>query len=175
MAIRRAALDRVGEFDARIGRKAGTLLGQEVRDWCVRAHALGVVGYYRPDIVVHHLIPPERLTKAYFRRWVLLAWGQPRVAVPALGSGHGDSGTGCTRPCEHPAYRRSSPIYVSAARWVCSREAAIARLSRDLELSFERELWLCNFAGILHQRWRDKRLPLSGSPHRTASEAASVL
>jgi hypothetical protein len=37
MAIRRAALDRVGEFDARIGRKAGTLLGQEVRDWCVRA------------------------------------------------------------------------------------------------------------------------------------------
>jgi hypothetical protein len=67
------------------------------------------------------------------------------------------------------------PRYMFRSALGVLKEAAIARLSRDLELSFERELWLCNFAGILHQRWRDKRLPLSGSPHRTASEAASVL
>src|SRR5439155_9586704 len=46
MALRRSAIDRAGGFDVRIGRKAGTLLGQEVREWCVRAHALGLTGWY---------------------------------------------------------------------------------------------------------------------------------
>ena len=69
MAIRREALSRAGHFSCRIGRKAGTLLGQEVREWCVRAHAAGLVGYYIPDVVVQHLIPQDRLTKSYFRRW----------------------------------------------------------------------------------------------------------
>ena len=39
MAMRREAIARAGGFDTRIGRKAGTLLGQEVREWCLRAHS----------------------------------------------------------------------------------------------------------------------------------------
>ena len=69
MAMRREAIERVGGFDTSIGRKAGTLLGQEVRDWCMRAHAAGLVGYYIPTMVVRHLIPTDRLNKEYFRRW----------------------------------------------------------------------------------------------------------
>src|SRR4051812_25210432 len=69
MAMRRDAIERVGGFDTRIGRKAGTLLGQEVREWCLRARAAGLAGYYIPAIVVRHLIPSERLNKRYFRRW----------------------------------------------------------------------------------------------------------
>jgi hypothetical protein len=30
---------------------------------------LGARGYYRPDLIIHHYVPPERLTKRYFRRW----------------------------------------------------------------------------------------------------------
>jgi hypothetical protein len=26
-------------------------------------------GYYFPDLIIYHYIPPERLTKHYFRRW----------------------------------------------------------------------------------------------------------
>ena len=69
MAFRREVFDVVGGWDPRIGRKAGTLLGQEVREWCIRARGKGVDGYYVPDFVVRHIIPAGRLNKRYFRRW----------------------------------------------------------------------------------------------------------
>ena len=34
-----------------------------------RLLAIGARGYYRPDLVILHYVPPERLTKRYFRRW----------------------------------------------------------------------------------------------------------
>jgi len=174
MAIRRAALDRVGEFDPRIGRKAGTLLGQEVRDWCVRAHALGVVGYYRPDIVVHHWIPAERLTKAYFRRWYYWRGVSRALLYAHSGRDMENPEQAAPDPASVP-HVGGVPRYLFRTALVVLKDAAMARLSHDVVLSFDRELWLCNFAGILHQRWRDKRLPLSGRPHRAASETASVL
>src|SRR5688572_23379325 len=69
MAFRREAFERAGLWDNRVGRKAGTLLGQEVREWGLRARAAGLTGFYAPDMVIHHVISPDRLTKRYFRRW----------------------------------------------------------------------------------------------------------
>ncbi len=69
MAFRRDAFDRAGGFDPETGRKAGTLLGQEVREWCIRARKAGVRGFYVPTMQLQHIIPAERLNKAYFRRW----------------------------------------------------------------------------------------------------------
>src|SRR5215211_212490 len=69
MVFRREAFDRAGLWDNTIGRKAGTLLGQEVREWATRARDAGLRGFYSPDLVVHHVIPEDRLTKKYFRRW----------------------------------------------------------------------------------------------------------
>ena len=69
MVFRRDAFERAGLWDNSIGRKAGTLLGQEVREWAQRARAAGLRGFYSPDLVVHHVIPQDRLTKKYFRRW----------------------------------------------------------------------------------------------------------
>ena len=69
MAFRRSAFERAGLLDPNTGRKAGTLLGQEVREWCIRARAAGLRGFYVPEMVVQHIIPASRLTKAYFRRW----------------------------------------------------------------------------------------------------------
>ena len=37
MAFRREAFDRAGLWSVEIGRKAGTLLGQEVREWMLDA------------------------------------------------------------------------------------------------------------------------------------------
>ena len=34
-----------------------------------RLLSIGARGFYRPDLVIHHYVPPERLTKRYFRRW----------------------------------------------------------------------------------------------------------
>ena len=69
MAFKRDAFDRAGLFDPNTGRRAGTLLGQEVREWCIRARQAGVRGFYVPEMVLEHIIPADRLCKRYFRRW----------------------------------------------------------------------------------------------------------
>lgn len=172
MAIRRTALQRAGELDGRIGRRAGTLLGQEVREWCVRAHAAGLTGYYVPDIVVRHVIPPERLTKSYFRRWHY--WrGVSRAMLYA------QSGRDMENP-EQPALDPSTvphiagvPRYMFRRALGAVKEAIAARLSSDPVRSFDRELWLCFFAGILQQRWRDRHVSLSDiARHATGASPA---
>src|SRR5690349_15503593 len=70
VAYRREVFERVGLFDSRLGRKAGTLRNQAQREWHLRARAAGARGFYVPEMVVHHLVPAERLQKRYFRRWL---------------------------------------------------------------------------------------------------------
>jgi glycosyltransferase involved in cell wall biosynthesis len=68
--IRRAVLERVGGYAADLGRSSdGRLLACEDRDMYDRLLAIGAKGFYRPDLVILHFVPPERLTKKYFRRW----------------------------------------------------------------------------------------------------------
>ena len=68
--IRRAILQRVGPYSPDLGRSSdGRLLSCEDRDMFNRLLAVGARGYYRPDLVILHYVPPERLTKRYFRRW----------------------------------------------------------------------------------------------------------
>jgi len=171
MAIRRAALERVGGFDPRIGRKAGTLLGQEVREWCLRAHAAGIVGYYVPDIVVQHLIPPDRLTKKYFRRWFY--WrGISRAMLYA------ETGLDMEKPEESRLdYSRvphvaGVPRYMFRSALSAAADSVAAALKGDAVASFERELWLWFFAGVVKQRWKDRQRPVA---HRTIKVATNGL
>ena len=69
MAFRREAFDRAGLWDNSVGRRKGTLLGQEVREWMFRARAAGLRGSYAPSMAVRHVIQGDRLNKRYFRRW----------------------------------------------------------------------------------------------------------
>jgi glycosyltransferase involved in cell wall biosynthesis len=156
MAIRRGALDRAGGFDPRIGRKAGTLLGQEVREWCLRAHAAGLAGYYVPDIVVQHLIPRDRLTKKYFRRWFF--WrGISRAMLYA------ETGLDMEKPEQSALDFSRVPHLAGVPRYLFRSavkaviESAAAAVRNDPVASFERELWLWFFAGVVKQRWRDRQ------------------
>jgi len=68
--IRRALLERVGPYSPDLGRTSdGRLLSCEDEDMFERLIAAGGNGFYRPDLVIYHYVPPERLTKRYFRRW----------------------------------------------------------------------------------------------------------
>jgi hypothetical protein len=49
MAFRASAFERAGCLDPHTGRKAGTLLGQEVREWCIRARAAGCAASTSPE------------------------------------------------------------------------------------------------------------------------------
>jgi glycosyltransferase involved in cell wall biosynthesis len=174
MAIRREALDRVGGFDTRIGRKAGTLLGQEVREWCLRAKAAGVVGYYIPDVVVQHLIPADRLTRRYFRRWFY--WrGISRAMLYRQTGLDMESPETSTLDFSRVPHFAGIPRYLFRSALVALRDSAAAALKHDPAASFERELWLWFFAGIVKQRWRDRREPVAGAAHARPIEHVKSL
>ena len=168
MAVRRRAFERIGEFDVRLGRKAGTLLGQETREWCLRARASGLVGFYLPDAVLHHLIPATRLTKRYFRRWFY--WrGVSRAML------YEQTGADMERPeASHLRFGEiphiaGVPRYMFRSAVDAGYKTIAAKLRQQPAESFERELWLWSFAGIVRHRWANRHIP-PGSLGSMASE-----
>jgi glycosyltransferase involved in cell wall biosynthesis len=158
MAFRRNAFAIVGGWDPRIGRKAGTLLGQEVREWCIRAKARGVRGFYVPEMVVRHIIPADRLNKRYYRRWFY--WRG--ISRALLYQQHGldmESPQETTVDYSQAKHVAGIPRYLF--RTLVDNIAAlfVALTRRDGVASFERELWLWMFIGIARQRWRDRGVP----------------
>ena len=154
MVFRRAAFERAGLWDNSIGRKAGTLLGQEVREWAQRARAAGLRGFYSPDLVVHHVIPEDRLTKRYFRRWFYwhgisraILYQNNRLDMESPESMALDFST-VPHIAGVPRY-----LYRTCLTRFVSMWSALAR--RDAIARFEDELWIWFFAGIVSQRWKD--------------------
>jgi glycosyltransferase involved in cell wall biosynthesis len=156
MAFTRRAFAQAGLLDPDIGRRAGTLLGQEVREWCIRARRAGMRGFYIPEMAVEHVIPAERLRKTYFRRWFYwrgisraLLYERSRLDLEAP-----EQTTLDFSKVPHVAgvprylYRRALGHLGSWIReWV----------RRDPVAAFEHETWLWFFAGIVRQRWIDSR------------------
>lgn len=68
MAFRRGAFDLCGGFDPALGRVGRELIGGEENDLFERLRAAGLTIWYVPDAVMWHIIPPAKLTEAYFRR-----------------------------------------------------------------------------------------------------------
>jgi GT2 family glycosyltransferase len=174
MAFRREALARAGGFDTRIGRKAGTLLGQEVREWCLRAHAGGLVGYYVPDMVVEHLIPAARLTKEYFRRW-FYGRGISRAMLYAQTGKDMESPEQSQLDFSQVKHIFGVPRYLFRSAIIAARDVVSATIHRDPVRAFERELWLWMLAGILKQRWKDRQTPQPLTSSRADRRSPSVL
>ena len=164
MAFRRSAFERAGLFDPDTGRKAGTLLGQEVREWCIRARRAGVRGFYVPDMVVEHMVPAERLTKSYFRRWFY--WrGISRAMLYQRARLDMESPEESTVDPSSVHHIAGVPRYMFgramgyAARWLFDsvRGHRVA--------AFEHETWLWFFAGVVRQRWKDSKGRSIGDGH----------
>jgi glucosyl-dolichyl phosphate glucuronosyltransferase len=163
MAFQRQAFERAGLFDPHTGRKAGTLLGQEIREWCIRARAAGVRGFYAPDLRLRHIIPASRLTKRYFRRWFY--WrGISRARL------YETAGLDMEAPERSSLDFRTVPHLFGVPRYLYRKAVASARDTivetwrGNAVAAFDRELWLWFFAGIVRQRWRDYRASGSGVP-----------
>jgi glucosyl-dolichyl phosphate glucuronosyltransferase len=160
MAFRRAAFDRAGLLDPHTGRKAGTLLGQEVREWCIRARAAGVRGFYAPEMAVRHIIPASRLNKRYFRRWFY--WrGISRALL------YEKSGLDMEAPERTAIDFRTVPHVLGVPRYLYRKALASAwsavrkALRGDAMGAFDDELWVWFFLGILSQRWRHRGRPVT--------------
>jgi glycosyltransferase involved in cell wall biosynthesis len=156
MAFRRSAFERAGLLDPNTGRRAGTLLGQEVREWCIRARQAGLRGYYIPGMEVRHIIPADRLRKAYFRRWFY--WrGISRAML------YERAGLDMEAPEQTTLDFSTVPHIFGVPRYLYRKALAAAagwlRMTvrgRGLE-AFAHETWLWFFAGIVRQRWADSR------------------
>lgn len=154
MAFRRSAFERAGLLDPGTGRKAGTLLGQEVREWCIRARAAGVRGFYVPEMIVRHVIPASRLNKAYFRRW--FHWrGISRALLYAK------AGLDMEAPERTTLDFRTMPHIFGVPRYLYRKAVSSlvawlkAAMHGDVVAAFDHELWIWFFSGIVRQRWHD--------------------
>jgi glucosyl-dolichyl phosphate glucuronosyltransferase len=155
MAFRRDAFERAGMWDNAFGRHGNTLRGQEQREWCLRARAAGLRGYYLPDAVVHHVVPKERLNKAYFRRWFYWNGISRAVLYQKLGVDM-EAPDESRLDFARVPHLGGVPRYMfrSAVRNLLSIGRAAAR--RDPVATFEHELWLWFFAGVVRRRWEDR-------------------
>jgi glycosyltransferase involved in cell wall biosynthesis len=163
MAFRRGALDRAGLFDPQTGRRAGTLLGQEVREWCIRARQAGVHGFYIPELVLEHIIPADRLCKRYFRRWFF--WrGISRARL------YERAGLDMEAPEQAVLDFSRVPHILGVPRYLYRRAVShllgwlASTVRRNRVVAFDHEVWLWFFAGILKQRWRDSGLRTVNRP-----------
>ncbi len=176
MAFTRRAFELVGPWNNDVGRRAGTLLGQEVREWCLRARAQGLRGWYAPAVVVHHVIHADRLNKPYFRRWFY--WRGISRAI--MYQQHGldmECPQSTTLDFGKVPHIAGIPRYLYRTAAATLVEGLRARLRGDETASFEQELLLWMYAGIARQRWRDRgttrawaRKPSAGSPRHTTAE-----
>lgn len=165
VVYRRAVFDRVGFFDGELGRVAGTLRSQAQREWHLRARAAGMTGFYLPDMTVRHLVPGDRLTKAYFRRWFY--WHGVSRAILHRNTGRDllepDTGAAPSsdRLLAHVPFSVWRRMALSGASW------ARRSLRGDAAAAFEYELRLAFCAGVVRERWRASR------PFRPDSTSAS--
>jgi glycosyltransferase involved in cell wall biosynthesis len=69
MAVRRSVIEQVGGFHPALGRRGGSLLGQEQAEFFLRCRRGGARGLYVPEMTLEHLVAPDRLSLKYFVRW----------------------------------------------------------------------------------------------------------
>jgi glucosyl-dolichyl phosphate glucuronosyltransferase len=156
MAFRRSAFERAGVFDPQTGRRAGTLLGQEVREWCIRARKAGVRGCYVPEVWLRHIIPAERLNKRYFRRWFY--WrGISRAMLYERAGLDMEAPEQTTLDFSTVPHLFGVPRYLYRKVLTNATAGVRAALRGRSAEAFEHELWLWFFAGILRQRWAATR------------------
>jgi glycosyltransferase involved in cell wall biosynthesis len=71
--IRRSVFDRIGPYASHLGRVGNGFASCEDHELLLRVLDAGMHGLFVPGLIIHHVIPPERVTRSYYRKW---AWGQ---------------------------------------------------------------------------------------------------
>jgi glycosyltransferase involved in cell wall biosynthesis len=134
--IRRQVLERVGYYSASLGpRPRARLLSGEDEDLFARLLKAGAYGLYLPKLRIYHYVPPQRLTKTYYRRWSF--WhGVSRSLIDS------------TRPLKVKRVGRVPRYLYGAAARAAIRAASFLRRDRSQQFANELELW--HVAGFVY-------------------------
>ncbi|HEX8649778.1 MAG TPA: glycosyltransferase family 2 protein [Pyrinomonadaceae bacterium] len=137
--ITRETLRKVGAFATRYGRTDKHLLACEDEDMYRRLLSSGARGLYLPDLIIYHYVPPERLTRRYFRRWCF--WRG--VSLGMIDREH---------RAEQVAYLAGVPrwLYGAAARGLFRKAAGALGRGKDPAQSFAGELAAWDLAGFFY-------------------------
>ena len=135
LAVRRSLFDAVGVFAPDVQRVKDSMGSSEDHEFLLRVFRAGRFGVYDPGIVIHAAVQPDRLERAYHRRWH---------------DGHGHfhalmrpeylEASSAGRVFDVPAHMYRSAVR-DAAGW------AAAMLGRDAAGAFSREVRLRFFRG----------------------------
>ena len=65
-AYRKEVFQKIGKFNTDLGRKGTLLIGAEEKDIFDKMRTQNMRVFYLPNMILHHIIPPSKLTKEYF-------------------------------------------------------------------------------------------------------------
>ncbi|MDT5159239.1 MAG: hypothetical protein QOH51_3596 [Acidobacteriota bacterium] len=136
--LRRSVFERVGVYASGLGPNGKHIMLGDDQDMFDRLMEANVRGQYRPDLVILHYVPPERLTKRYFRRWCF--WNGVSLGV-------------IDRQRPAPVkYLAGVPrwFYGKAARSVLGMGRDTLSRDKDPEQFFTRELSVWALAGFFY-------------------------
>jgi glycosyltransferase involved in cell wall biosynthesis len=140
VVIRRGALELVGPY-------VDTYEHAEDYDMALRLIAAGVRGDYVPDLIIHHDIPPRRLTRTFLRHWHY-SDGRTRGRIYAEGRG-----------------REVGTPLLGVPRWFYRRgardtvTALFDGLRGPTQRGVEAQMRAIHFAGFVVGRWRPPTPP----------------
>jgi glycosyltransferase involved in cell wall biosynthesis len=127
MAYRREVFAEFGGFDPRFQHAPGSVSSVEDHAFELRLYQAGRRGWYEPSMVMQAAVQPDRLTRAYHRRW---ARDHGRALMRMLPSGHYFDAGGLPR-ADAPGARRLLNVprfmYAAAARAAARAVGAAAR------------------------------------------------
>ena len=149
--LRRAILEKVGLYTTALGRTDKHLLSCEDEDMYHRLREAGARGLYLPDLIIHHYIPAERLTKRYFRQWCF--WRGVSMGVMDK--------------------KRRSPVayFMGVPRWIMGRAVRgikrkavrALRFDKNRAQGFADELAVWDFAGFFYGKHFYKEAQKNGT------------
>jgi len=150
--VRRAMIDRVGPYNVDLGRTGGRLTTGEDADYHDRLMAAGARGYYLPDLVIYHYVPPERLTKRYHRQWCFYR---------GISLAHIDR---VRRQQVRHLFGIPRYLFGEAAHGLVNLARAACRRTLDSEHAFSSELRLWDLAGFFYGKYfvRPKKRAAAG-------------
>jgi len=155
LGMRTAAVRSIGGYAKRDNQ--GRLASEDDTDLFLRAHAAGLRIAYAPEAVVHHVIPPERTTKAFSRR---RAWQGAKMHFDHLRRSYGAYPSVVGVPRFYVGeYLTSVPGYLRGV------------VTGDTSERFRHELRLRRLAGLLWNGLTARR-QRAASPDATNTPAA---
>jgi glycosyltransferase involved in cell wall biosynthesis len=168
-ACRRQAFGRVGGFDPRLQHEPGAVSAIEDHELQVRLLHAGYVGWYEPNAVVHAAVQPERMRRAYHRRWKM---DHGRALARMTPANHSFDGA-CTmhRFPENPRTFVGVPLFLFRELTEAVGRCAVHLLRGRRERAFDEELFARERAGIIHYYLTHRRRAGQEAESPTASPA----